>query len=50
MIILKGNYTLLIRIRMIENSNLIKTRLSGLIQEVKSKEKKFIQFLQRKLY
>ena len=46
MIKLKRNYTLLIGIRMIGNSNYIVTSLSGLIQEVKSKEKYLIHFLQ----
>ena len=39
MIKLNGNYTLLIAIVMIGNSNYIGTSLSGLIQEVKSNEK-----------
>ena len=44
---IKKNYTLLIGIGMIGNSNYTETSLSGLIQEVKSKEKKPIQLLQK---
>ena len=45
---LNRNYTLLIGIGIIGNSNYIGTSLSGLIQEVKPK-KKPIQFLQKNI-
>ena len=47
MIKLNVNYTLLIGIVIIGDSNYIGTSLSGLIQEVKLKEKNPIQILQR---
>ena len=47
MIKLNVKYTLLIVIGMVVDSNYIGTILSGLIQEVKSKEKNPIQLLQK---
>ena len=47
MIKLNVKYTLLIVIGMVVDSNYIGTILSGLIQEVKSKEKNPIQILQK---
>ena len=44
---LKRNYTLLIGIGMVGNSNYIGTILSGLIQEVKSKEKPYSVYSKR---
>ena len=50
MIELNVNYTLLIGIGMIGNSNYIGTSLSELIQEVQSKEKHLLSFFKKILY
>ena len=49
MIKLNGKYTFLIGIEMVGRFNYIGTSLSGLIQEVKLKEKKSIQLFQRNI-
>ena len=50
MIKLNVKYTLLIVIGMVVDSNYIGTILSGLIQEVKSKEKTLFNFFKKNLY
>ena len=46
----KINYTLIIVIGIIVNSDYIGTSLSGLIQDVKSKGKNLLSFLKEVLY